>query len=396
MSRLFKFGGKIMRTVGAFLLVTSVSLTTLYADTAEEIRDEAKEDLENTNDLIDDITDLQEKIAEDLDSAAVEMEGILESQSVIAESIVTKQAEIDTANAQLVEAQNNADEEYEAMKLRIQYMYENSSNDEIYSIILDSKSVAEVLSRIEYFQSVYEADRRLMGEYTQSIKDVENLQVQLAKDMEALMDLQEEYAARQTNLQVYTAELGKEADSYASQLATAKEQVEEYEAIIAEQERIIREQEAAAAKQNAANYSGGGSGASGLGTEDYLTNPDCDPSFTSNVTGEELVEYALQFVGNPYKWGGNSLTEGCDCSGFVKLIYAHFGFDTPRYSQAFKTYGEPVAFENIKAGDIVVYPGHVAIYIGNGCIVEAQSTATGITCNRLVDSHTILAIRRVL
>ena len=114
------------------------------------------------------------------------------------------------------------------------------------------------------------------------------------------------------------------------------------------------------------------------------------------MTGEELVAYALQFVGGPYKWGGNSLTNGCDCSGFVHLIYAHFGFSTPRYSQSFKTVGQPVAFENIKAGDIVVYPGHVAIYIGNGCIVEAQSTRAGITSYRSVNCHTITAIRRLL
>ena len=109
-----------------------------------------------------------------------------------------------------------------------------------------------------------------------------------------------------------------------------------------------------------------------------------------------LVSYATQFVGNPYVWGGNSLTNGVDCSGFVHLVYAHFGISTPRYSQAFKSVGQPVSYQNIQAGDVVVYPGHVAIYIGNGNIVEAQSTRAGITNSRPVNCHTITAIRRLV
>ena len=98
----------------------------------------------------------------------------------------------------------------------------------------------------------------------------------------------------------------------------------------------------------------------------------------------------------PYKWGGNSLTNGCDCSGFVHLVYAHFGYSMPRYSQSFKSVGKAVSRNNIKPGDIVVYPGHVAIYAGGGRIVEAQSSRAGITNTRSVDCHTITAIRRVL
>ena len=142
---------------------------------------------------------------------------------------------------------------------------------------------------------------------------------------------------------------------------------------------------------------GGGTGASGgIASDSYLKDPDCNPSQTTNVGGADIVAYAQQFVGNPYVWGGNSLTNGVDCSGFVHLVYAHFGISTPRYSQAFKSVGQPVSYQNIQAGDVVVYPGHVAIYIGNGNIVEAQSTRAGITNSRPVNCHTITAIRRLV
>ena len=128
------------------------------------------------------------------------------------------------------------------------------------------------------------------------------------------------------------------------------------------------------------------------------------PSYDGkNVTGEELVSYARQFVGNPYVWGGNSLTNGCDCSGFVHLIYKHFGYNLVRYSLSFLQEGVPVDIEDIQPGDIVVYArnkegvAHVAIYAGNGKIIEAQSTKAGITDNRsLQTNRKILGVRRVL
>lgn len=411
MKRLTKEDFNIKRYLSvfmAFMMVISImqafkgDANTVYADNAEDIRDEAKEDIEKLKEQMKDIESLKESIAEDLEAAAEEMESLMVTQKDLNDAIVMKQNEIENASTELLDALTRESEAYEAMKLRMQYMYENSSLNSISAIILEAESVAEILSQVEYINSIYEADRRLMEEYQQAIVEVEEKQMQLANDMDELLILQEEYELRQANLEVYINGLGTESDTYATQLADAKEQIKKYEAIVAEQERIIAEQKAAEeaarlkAEREKAEKEKAEQEKLELGSSDYLSDPKYDPEFTSEVTGEELVNYALQFVGNPYKWGGNSLTEGCDCSGFVKLVYEHFGFDTPRYSQSFKTYGKAVAFENIKAGDIVVYPGHVAIYIGNGYIVEAQSTKRGITCDRLVTSGKITAIRRIL
>ena len=181
------------------------------------------------------------------------------------------------------------------------------------------------------------------------------------------------------------------------QLADAKAQAAEYQKTYEKQAAIVQAQEAAAAQQAASNYQGGGSGSSGgFGNDSYLNDPSYNPSNATNVSGADIVAYARQFVGNPYVWGGNSLTNGVDCSGFVHQVYAHFGISTPRYSQAFRTVGQPVSYQNIQAGDVIVYPGHVAICVGNGTIVEAQSTRAGITEGRSVNCHTILAIRRLV
>ncbi len=111
--------------------------------------------------------------------------------------------------------------------------------------------------------------------------------------------------------------------------------------------------------------------------------------------GIEIANYACQFVGNPYKWGGTSLTEGADCSGFVLSVYANFGVELPHSSAADRKVGYEVgSLDKAIPGDIVCYSGHVAIYIGNGQIVHASTEKTGIIISN-ADYRTILCIRRI-
>ncbi len=123
---------------------------------------------------------------------------------------------------------------------------------------------------------------------------------------------------------------------------------------------------------------------------------------TPNVTitgdsemGVAVAEYAVQFVGNPYVWGGTSLTEGADCSGFVMSVYANFGVSLPHSSAADRSQGYAVdSLENAQPGDLICYSGHVALYIGNGQIVHASTSKTGIIISK-ADYRKILAIRRI-
>ncbi len=118
-------------------------------------------------------------------------------------------------------------------------------------------------------------------------------------------------------------------------------------------------------------------------------------SISGSGTGVDVVNYALQFVGNPYVYGGSSLTNGTDCSGFVMRVYEHFGVSLPHSSAADRNVGYDVGgLANAIPGDIVCYSGHVGIYVGNGQIVHASSARTGI----IVSSATyrqILCVRRI-
>lgn len=119
------------------------------------------------------------------------------------------------------------------------------------------------------------------------------------------------------------------------------------------------------------------------------------------VTGDSemgiaVAEYALQFVGNPYVYGGTSLTKGADCSGFVMSVYANFGIKLPHSSAADRSQGSAVdGLENAQPGDLICYSGHVALYIGNGQIVHASNSKTGIIVSN-ASYRKILAIRRIL
>ena len=115
----------------------------------------------------------------------------------------------------------------------------------------------------------------------------------------------------------------------------------------------------------------------------------------SVASGQEVIDYACQFIGNPYVWGGESLTNGADCSGFIKSVYANFGISLPHSSVALQRAGSEVSYENAQPGDIVCYAGHVAIYMGGGQIVHASSPSTGIKTGSAT-YRSIISVRRVL
>lgn len=387
-------------------------LEKVYAKTkkqkdAEKKKSQAEQDLKDKKNEINGLKDQQQITADDIKNKSAKLDEILAAQKKLQTDITSKQAEIEQNQKDLAAAQEKQQEQYDAMKKRIQFMYENSAEDNIWTAIIESNGITDMLNRIEYVSDVYDSDRALMDSYQAAVEQVKEIGTKLDNDMNELTAMQDDYEKQQADVEAAIVALENQKEQYASQIAQAQQQADNYQNIITAQGKIIQEQEAAAAAAAAAaaranssssspSYDGGGAGKGGSIASDYAAGGGKNPGASTGVSGSSVVSYAMQFVGNPYVWGGNSLTNGVDCSGFVHEVYAHFGISTPRYSQSFKSVGQAVSFDNIQPGDVVVYPGHVAIYAGGGVIVEAQSTKAGITANRSVQCHTILAIRRLV
>lgn len=389
-------------------------LEKVYAKTqkqkdAEKKKSQAEQNLKDKKNEINGLKDQQQTTADDIKNKSAKLDEILAAQKKLQTDITSKQAEIEQNQKDLAAAQEKQQEQYDAMKKRIQFMYENSAEDNIWTAIIESNGITDMLNRIEYVSDVYDSDRALMDSYQAAVEQVKEIGTKLDKDMNELTAMQDDYEKQQADVEAAIVALENQKEQYASQIAQAQQQAENYQNIITAQGKIIQEQEAAAAaaaaqaaaaransSPSSSSYDGGGAGKGGSIAGDYAAGGGKNPGASTGVSGSSVVSYAMQFVGNPYVWAGNSLTNGVDCSGFVHEVYAHFGISTPRYSQAFKSVGQAVSFDNIQPGDVVVYPGHVAIYAGGGVIVEAQSTKAGITANRNVQCHTILAIRRLV
>jgi len=369
--------------VATFLLAVPQMTEQYWATSAEQKKEEAEENLKDVQDEMEDIEDKQDEVEDELRDVRKQLSSLMDKQKALKSEIAETQATIDQTQADLETARADAQTQYEAMKLRIKFMYENSSNDSLWAAILESDGIADMLNRVEYISTIHASDRELTEEYKQTVADVEEKEQQLLSEMDNLLVKQEAFLGQQMEIEEMVATLEDTQNEYEDELASAQEQADEYKEIIAIQEEIIRkEQEEIKKKQEQGGFN------------DYAGAKD--------VSGETLVNYAKQFVGNPYVWGGNSLTNGCDCSGFVHEVYEYFGYDLVRYSMSFLYEGVEVKRENIMPGDIVVYArnsagiGHVAIYAGDGKIVEAQSSKAGITDNRSIDCRTIVGIRRVL
>ena len=438
---------KRKRMVAAVLAV-SLAVTGVGTVSASVINDaknkknEAQQGLNDAKSKINEIQAAQSDLQEEMDAYDDQLMGLLTDMDLLETDITNKQGEIDQANADLEVAEQQEQTQYEAMKTRIKYMYENGDSSYL-DILLGAESFTDFLNRIEYVSDVYDYDRNQLTAYQETVQQVADLKEQLDNELAEMEDLQISYQEQESSLKALIAEKSAQMDDFDSQLASAKSLASQYAATIREQNQIIATEKqrqaaeaaaAAAAAKNArknqtsatgqsgnqvasgntdtsggstagaagntggqdtasASSNGGSSSESTSGTG--LTSDNLNPSYTTGVSGSDVVAFASQYVGYPYKYGGNSLTEGADCSYFVKACFGQFGISLPRNSYSLQSCGQAVSYENAKAGDIICYPGHVAIYMGNGRIVHAASPRSGI-CYGNATYRTILTVRRVL
>ena len=438
-----------------------------------------------------------------------ELVNLLADINVLERNIEENRTQIADVKDELKAARAAEAKQYEDMKVRMRYMYENGQ-ESVFTMLLEAGSIADFLNRVSYANAVYEYDRGLLASYEATAEAIHDMQVALKLEQAELQARESELKTKQGALNAMIATKRSEVANFDSQLRAAREAAARRAAELARREaeararanaaavsrqaEIERRRQEEAARQAAEQeqtqsaiaddstspqkkeeqagesksteettmasvtqkerktttssstdededdyidsssddedededggvYDGSDDDdedydevydGSGDDDDDYYdevydetassssssssSDSSSDYAGSTSVSGSSVASYASQFVGNPYVWGGNSLTSGCDCSGFVVQVYSHFGVDlsATRTSGALEGVGQSVSYENIQPGDIVCYPGHVAIYAGGGRIVEAQSSKTGITSNRSVTCSAITAIRRVI
>jgi len=374
------------------LLAGSVG-SAVYAsqlEDAKDKRDEAQANLDKVNKEIEKLNKAQDELQAEMNAYDDALMALLTDLTLLSEDIDKKEAEIHQAEIDLEAAEKREAEQYASMKLRIQYMYENSNNTSLWTTLIESKSITDALNRAEYITDVYKYDREQLTAYQETVQEVIALKAKLDEEMIALGELKVNMEEQQKELENLLIASAAKMENMEAQVADATALAKKYAKTIKQQNQIIASEEARIAAEKAAADAAnkGNSGGGGL-------TGGSNPGYNTGVSGQDVVNYAGQFVGNPYKYGGTSLTNGCDCSYFTQACFGHFGISLPRTSYAQRSSGQAVSYANAKAGDIICYAGHVAIYMGDGKIVHAANSRLGI-CYGTATYRTIIAVRRVL
>lgn len=411
------------------------------ATTISGVKKEQQKTQNNLNSVNQQITAIQSNQAqaqEELDQLSDQLVDILTSIDICQDEIAVKEKEIEQAKKDYEGARKKEEDQYASMKKRIQFMYEQGDSAYL-QVLLESQNYADMVNKADYIESLYEYDKQLLAGYVESKNQVAELKGRLEDeeaDLEASnYELQQEEAA----LQTLVDEQKKTVADFDAQLASAKKKAASYKQQLEDQTAQIKklEEEAAAKKKkeeearkkqeqerkqqqqasqtqtidtgNGAQQTTGDDPAqvdtgddaqtTDPGTVDTGKGTDSMNAGAGAVTGgsgvgQQAANYACNFVGNPYKFGGTSLTNGTDCSGFTQAVYAHFGISLPRDSYSQRSCGTEVSYANAQPGDIICYAGHVALYLGNGQIVHASTERTGITYG-YATYRTILSVRRV-
>ena len=371
---------------------------------AKNKKSEAQTALDNANADIENIQSQQQELQSQIDALDADLVNIIMNLDILEGELSDKQTELDNVTAQLAQAQEDEQNQYDAMKKRIVYMYENGDDSYIEALV-GATDFSDLLNRLEYAQQIYDYDRNLLTQYQETVQQVADLKSQVETEKAELEEVQQSYQEQQASYESMIAEKQSQMSDFDTQLASAQSLAAQYKATVDEQNEIIRQEQAAAAAAAQNNNKGNntttannnnGSNTGGDSTTGGSTGGGgLNPPFSTSVSGSDVVSYACQFIGNPYVWGGESLTNGADCSGFIKSVYANFGISLPHSSVALQRAGSEVSYENAQPGDIVCYAGHVAIYMGGGQIVHASSPSTGIKTGSAT-YRSIISVRRVL
>ena len=402
---------------------------------AKNKKKDAEKKLNAINEDIEDIEDQKEDLEQEAEEYEQQLVDLLVTIQIINHDIENKEDEIETAKAEYEVALAKQEKQQWAMNKRIKYMYEKGDTNYM-QILLESKKFSDAVNKSTYSEKLYAYDRYQLYLYEQTKEEVIEKQKALDEDMAELEEIKLDAVSQEEELQLLVDEYSENIENFDEQLSGAKEKASQYKEQIQKQSEQIKALEAEeqrkaleAAKKKAeeeakrkaeeearrkaeeeasakANEEGSNSEESSdngdnndegnsSGSESSDGGSSGGSSSGGSAKGQEIANFACQFVGNPYVPGGTSLTEGADCSGFTMAVYNHFGLSLPRSSYAQAGYGREVSYSEAQPGDIIYYGGHVGIYIGNGLIVHASTQATGIKISNAL-YRSIITVRRIV
>lgn len=377
----------------AVMLIVCLSFSIQASATEADLKKQQKEtqrQLDEVNNQMKSIEGQRDAVLSEIASLDSELMDLVMNLEMLEADLEMKQEELTQAETDYEAAKRQEEDQYEAMKLRIQYIYEEGETGYL-AMLLEARSFADFLNRQEYALEIHKQDREMLTAYQEIKEQVEELRDQLEQEKADMETVQDEYEEEKAEVERTLSQKKAQEADYETKLANAKAKAKEYTNKIKEQtaqlkklEEERRKKEAAAAAAAAAANSNKATGTITNGATSAGNAGSGGSSGGGAVVGGNsskgagIANYALQFVGNPYVSGGTSLTNGADCSGFTWAVYQHFGISIPRQSDAQGCGGKSVSYSEAQAGDIIYYGGHVGIYLGGGRIVHASTQKTGI------------------
>ena len=361
-----------------------------------------------------------------------ELVRLLALKDILESDMEELKTQIQRADRDYRQAEEKRQRQYDILKKRIQFLYEEGDITYL-DILLKAKNIGDIVSQTEYFRQLYEYDQEIIQRYEKLKQEAAGKKELLEEKQSQLEVMEEENESQQKELEGFIEARKTESSSFALELEEAQARAaqaagevirkteeirilrarQEEDRIRQEKERIRQEQESAGREPGSAGQASGAAGrepgAAGwepgaAGREPGGAGRESGGAGTAGGRpvksiggtefGRNVADYALQFVGNPYVYGGTSLTGGTDCSGYTQSVYRHFGVSIPRTSGEQAGFGREIPYEEMEPGDLVCYSGHVAMYIGGGRIVHASSRKEGIKVSNDPAYRTIVSIRR--
>jgi len=397
-----------MRRIGRntlnFILILTLSLGLLgpafgdgmlvYATPIEDKEEEIErieEIIAGLEGNIDAMTGEQEVLFEQIDDLNAEIINVMAEIEYLKGEIAIKGKEIAAKQVEYVKAKEVQKEQEIAMAQRIKLSYEAKESKVNLAKLIGEFNFSNFLNRTTYAESVYDYDSKMLKQYEESKELVEQMQQELETEKASLEASELALEEQKVYCDELKQTLQAEVDDYEALIAKAEQEAKVAEAQLKKERQELaklQEEERRRKAQQAAmnkNYE-----------TDYNELID---AATGSDMGKQMAKFGCQYIGNKYVYGGMSLTDGIDCSGFTYRIYENFGYTLPRTSYAQRSVGKEVSLENAQPGDLVCYSGHVGLYIGGGYIVHASNSKPypkgGIKVSK-ADYRSILSVRRVI